>query len=70
MIVNFATCCYHIPGNPIVGVIDVGKVILVHMGHIALAFQKKCDIFWIAVSPLVIGKSQRSISKSGLYSDR
>ncbi|AKQ33867.1 bifunctional GTP diphosphokinase/guanosine-3',5'-bis pyrophosphate 3'-pyrophosphohydrolase [Candidatus Coxiella mudrowiae] len=33
MLVNFAVCCYPIPGDPIVGVIDVGKGILVHMEH-------------------------------------
>lgn len=33
MVVNFAVCCYPIPGDPIVGVIDVGKGILVHMEH-------------------------------------
>lgn len=32
-VVNFAMCCYPIPGDPIVGVIDVGKGILVHMEH-------------------------------------
>ncbi len=35
MVVNFAVCCYPIPGDPIVGVIDVGKGILVHMEHCA-----------------------------------
>ncbi|WP_100623271.1 bifunctional GTP diphosphokinase/guanosine-3',5'-bis pyrophosphate 3'-pyrophosphohydrolase [Candidatus Coxiella mudrowiae] len=33
MLVNFAVCCYPIPGDPIAGVIDVGKGILVHMEH-------------------------------------
>ncbi|MFW0039560.1 MAG: bifunctional (p)ppGpp synthetase/guanosine-3',5'-bis(diphosphate) 3'-pyrophosphohydrolase [Coxiella endosymbiont of Dermacentor silvarum] len=33
IIVNFAKCCYPIPGDPIVGVINVGKGILVHMEH-------------------------------------
>ena len=31
MVVNFATCCYPIPGDPIVGIIDVGRGILVHI---------------------------------------
>lgn len=31
MVINFATCCYPIPGDPIVGVIDAGKGILVHV---------------------------------------
>ncbi|MFW0083552.1 MAG: bifunctional GTP diphosphokinase/guanosine-3',5'-bis pyrophosphate 3'-pyrophosphohydrolase [Coxiella endosymbiont of Haemaphysalis qinghaiensis] len=35
VVVNFAMCCYPIPGDPIVGVIDVGKGILVHMEHCA-----------------------------------
>ena len=33
MVVNFAMCCYPIPGDPIIGAIDVGKGILVHMEH-------------------------------------
>lgn len=31
MVINFATCCYPIPGDPIIGVIDTGKGILVHV---------------------------------------
>ena len=31
MVVQFATCCNPIPGDPIMGVIDVGKGILVHV---------------------------------------
>ena len=31
LVVNFATCCYPVPGDPIVGVIDVGKGIIVHV---------------------------------------
>lgn len=30
IVINFATCCYPIPGDPIIGVIDVGRGILVH----------------------------------------
>lgn len=30
-VINFATCCYPVPGDPIIGVIDVGKGILVHL---------------------------------------
>lgn len=30
IVINFATCCYPIPGDPIVGVIDIGRGILVH----------------------------------------
>lgn len=30
IVINFATCCYPIPGAPIIGVIDVGRGILVH----------------------------------------
>ncbi|QTS83834.1 RelA/SpoT family protein [Coxiella endosymbiont of Amblyomma nuttalli] len=30
IVVNFATCCYPIPGDPIVGVIDAGRGILIH----------------------------------------
>ncbi|WP_259412011.1 bifunctional GTP diphosphokinase/guanosine-3',5'-bis pyrophosphate 3'-pyrophosphohydrolase [Coxiella burnetii] len=31
LVVNFATCCYPVPGDPIVGIIDVGKGIIVHV---------------------------------------
>lgn len=31
MVINFSTCCYPIPGDPIIGVIDAGKGILVHV---------------------------------------
>ena len=31
MVIKFATCCYPIPGDPVIGVIDAGKGILVHM---------------------------------------
>jgi guanosine-3',5'-bis(diphosphate) 3'-pyrophosphohydrolase len=30
-VINFATCCYPVPGDPIIGVIDVGKGVLVHL---------------------------------------
>lgn len=30
IVINFATCCYPIPGDPIVGIIDVGNGILVY----------------------------------------
>ena len=33
IVVNFAACCYPIPGDPIIGVVDVGKGILIHMEH-------------------------------------
>ena len=33
IVVNFAACCYPIPGDPIIGVIDMGKGILIHMEH-------------------------------------
>lgn len=29
-VIHFATCCYPVPGDPIMGVMDVGKGILVH----------------------------------------
>lgn len=31
MVVNFATCCYPIPGDPIVGVLNPGQGIVVHV---------------------------------------
>jgi guanosine-3',5'-bis(diphosphate) 3'-pyrophosphohydrolase len=31
MVVNYASCCYPIPGDPIVGVLNAGQGILVHM---------------------------------------
>ncbi|MBW5802829.1 RelA/SpoT family protein [Coxiella endosymbiont of Ornithodoros amblus] len=31
LVVSFATCCYPVPGDPIVGIIDVGKGIIVHV---------------------------------------
>ncbi|WP_267256285.1 RelA/SpoT family protein [Coxiella endosymbiont of Ornithodoros maritimus] len=31
LVVSFATCCYPVPGDPIVGIIDVGKGIVVHV---------------------------------------
>ena len=31
LVVNFATCCYPVPGDPIVGVIDVGRGIIIHV---------------------------------------
>lgn len=31
MVVHYATCCYPVPGDPIVGIMDMGKGILVHV---------------------------------------
>lgn len=31
MVVNYASCCYPIPGDPIVGILNAGQGILVHM---------------------------------------
>lgn len=31
LVVHFATCCYPIPGDPIVGVVSVGQGLVVHM---------------------------------------
>lgn len=31
--IHLATCCYPVPGDPIIGVMDRGKGILVHMEH-------------------------------------
>jgi len=33
LVVHFATCCYPLPGDPIVGVIQPGKGVLVHTEH-------------------------------------
>jgi len=33
LVVNFATCCYPLPGDPIVGIIQPGQGILVHTEH-------------------------------------
>lgn len=31
MVIHFATCCYPIPGDPIIGVLETGKGVVVHM---------------------------------------
>jgi guanosine-3',5'-bis(diphosphate) 3'-pyrophosphohydrolase len=32
-VIRFATCCYPVPGDPIIGVMDAGKGILVHIAR-------------------------------------
>lgn len=68
MAVHFASCCYPIPGDPIIGIINVGQGLIIHRdGCKRIAKQRQQADKWMAVSwaRSVVGEFMATLHVTG-----